>query len=244
LRSARRRPAVQTKTRYDALVSDAIISAAELDLAQKARRAARARPRRSPEHGFPGPLAAIGAALSKFFGVLMSPSGRNACGRSICCKNLKRDYVEANQWLPVEETQEGVVVVAIDPERLKLAHGQQRFPEERIVYRVTHAREFAQLVDQFFGAAVDMDSVGDMLSGLDDADGRRCCRQQRRGAQCRSRQRTRAAGEQDHRRGLPERARRISTSSRARARKRPSSASAATVRWRPTSKSPRRTAAR
>jgi triphosphoribosyl-dephospho-CoA synthetase len=32
-------------------------------------------------------------------------------------KNLKREYVESNQWLPLEETKDGVVILTMDPER-------------------------------------------------------------------------------------------------------------------------------
>ena len=34
-------------------------------------------------------------------------------------KNLKREYVEENQWLPIEDTKEGLIVLCLDPERIR-----------------------------------------------------------------------------------------------------------------------------
>jgi type II secretory ATPase GspE/PulE/Tfp pilus assembly ATPase PilB-like protein len=84
-------------------------------------------------------------------------------------KHLKRDYAEANHWLPVEESADGLVVVTIDPERIRGSRTVNNiFPEEPdSLSRHTH-RDFLQLINQFFGDLSKMDSVGDLLSGLDD----------------------------------------------------------------------------
>ncbi|WP_300449164.1 GspE/PulE family protein [Accumulibacter sp.] len=157
------------RTRYDALVSEAIISAAEFDLAQRSAR----RKNADIEHvlcsEFQVPLPAIGAALSTYFAVPYEPFQPDRVKPVDLLKNLKRDYVEANQWLPIEEAAEGVVVVAIDPERVRSSRTVNNvFPKSRIVYRVTTRREFSLAVDRFFAATADLDSVGDLLSGLDD----------------------------------------------------------------------------
>ena len=165
----RNSPPVVPKTRYDALVSDAVISAAELDLAQKAARRKQLDLEQVLTADFQVPLAAIGAALAKFCGVPYEPFRPDRLRPTELLRNLKRDYVEANQWLPLEETQEGVVVIACDPERIRGSRmANNVFPKRRIVYRVSTRHEFEQLVGQFFAAAVEVDSVGDMLSGLDE----------------------------------------------------------------------------
>jgi type II secretory ATPase GspE/PulE/Tfp pilus assembly ATPase PilB-like protein len=159
------RPAVRSK--YDGLVGDAVISADELDLAQRSAR------RKSVEleevliKEFQVKPPAIGAALSKFFGVPYEPFRQDRIKPMDLLKNLKRDYVEANQWLPIEETQEGVVVLSMDPERIKNSRIVNNiFPKRKISYRVTTRREFAQTIDQYFGALSDIASVGDLLSEM------------------------------------------------------------------------------
>ena len=163
------RPMVRSK--YDALVTDGVISAGEIDLAQRSAR------RKSVDlqdiliKEFQVKPAAIGGALSSFFGVPYEPFRSGRIKPMELLRNLKRDYVEANQWLPVEETQEGIVVVSIDPERIKGSRIVDNiFPKAKIAYRVMTNAEYRQTVDQFFGALSDMDSVGDLLSGLDEGE--------------------------------------------------------------------------
>jgi len=159
------------KGKYDALVSDAIISSAEFALAQRSARRKNSSLEEVLRTEFQVELSAIGASLAKFFGVQYEPFQSERIRPIDLLKNLKRDYAEANHWLPIEETSEGVVVVTIDPERLKGSRMVNNiFPKRRIVYRVTTQRDFSQLVDQFFGALSNIDSVGDLLSGLDDDD--------------------------------------------------------------------------
>ena len=159
------------KTRYDALVSDAVLSAAEFELAQRSARRKNLDIEDVLSSEFQVATAAIGAALSKFFAVPYEPFRPERIKSIDLLRNLKRDYVEANQWLPVEETPEGLVIVAIDPERVRGSRTVNNvFPKNRILYRVTTRREFALTVDKFFAAGLDLDSVGDLLSGLDDSD--------------------------------------------------------------------------
>jgi hypothetical protein len=88
-------------------------------------------------------------------------------------KNLKREYVESNQWVPIEDTREGLVIMCLDPERVKSSRIVQNvFPKARLVYRVTTLKEFKDTLNHFYGAeAVDTGDIGDMLSGLEDEQG-------------------------------------------------------------------------
>jgi type II secretory ATPase GspE/PulE/Tfp pilus assembly ATPase PilB-like protein len=86
-------------------------------------------------------------------------------------KNLKREYVEQSQWLPIEEGPEGLVILATDPEQVRHARVINNiFPKTQLVYRVATNVEFKQTMDQFFGAESDMGSVGELLSGMEDSD--------------------------------------------------------------------------
>ena len=164
------RPAI--RTRYDALVADALISAGELDLAQRSARRKSVDLEEVLIKEFQVKPAAIGSALGQFYCVPYEPFRASRIRPMDLLKNLKRDYVEGNQWLPVEEGADGIVVLAIDPERVKSSRVVNTiFPRSKIVYRVTTCGEFRQTVDQFYGALSDMGTLGDMLSGLEDGEG-------------------------------------------------------------------------
>lgn len=90
-------------------------------------------------------------------------------------KNLRREYVEQNQWLPIEDSKEGILVLCMDPEQVKSSRVVNNvFAKSKIVYRVTTIREFKQTVDQFFGGGAFSDNtdIGDMLSAMDEEKAR------------------------------------------------------------------------
>ena len=86
-------------------------------------------------------------------------------------KNLKREYVEANQWVPIDDTKEGLVVLCLDPERIRSSRiAANVFPKARIVYKVTTQKEFNDTLNQFYGGdgGASLGNIEDMLSGLSD----------------------------------------------------------------------------
>jgi type II secretory ATPase GspE/PulE/Tfp pilus assembly ATPase PilB-like protein len=167
----RQKPAYTLGSKYDALVTDAIISAAELDLAQRSARRKNIRLEEVLTKEFQVKLTAIGAALSKFFGVPYEPFNASRIKPVDLLKNLKREYVEANQWLPIDDTQDEIVVISVDPERIKSSRIVNNiFPKSKISYRVTTRSEFALSVEQFYGTSLEATSVGDMLSDMDEGE--------------------------------------------------------------------------
>ena len=165
----RQRPRQVVRSKYDALVTEGVISAGEIDLAQRSARRKGLDLEVVLTSEFQVKSAEIGNALSRFFGVPYKPFRADRIKPLDLLRNLKRDYVETNQWLPIEEGPEGVVVISMDPERIKSARIVNNiFPKSPIIYRVTTHAEFAQAIDQFYGALSDMGSVGDLLSGLDE----------------------------------------------------------------------------
>ncbi len=167
----RQRPRQVVRSKYDALVTEGIISADELDLAQRSARRKGLTLEETLVKEFQVKQSAIGDALAGFFGVPYEPFRADRLKPMDLLRNLKRDYVEANQWLPVEENQDGIVVVSMDPERIKGSRIVNNiFPRNGVVYRVTTQAEFPRFIDQFYGALADMGSVGDMLSGLDEGE--------------------------------------------------------------------------
>ncbi|MBK7425237.1 MAG: GspE/PulE family protein [Propionivibrio sp.] len=167
----RQKPRQVIRSKYDALVTEAIISADELDLAQRSARRKNVDLEDILIKEFQVKQPAIGNALSRFFSVPYEPFRPDRIKPMDLLRNLKRDYVEANQWLPIEESQEGIVVISMDPERIKGSRIVNNiFPKGKIAYRVTTNAEFRLSIDQFYGALSDMGSVGDLLTGLDEGE--------------------------------------------------------------------------
>lgn len=167
----RMKPMPLVRSKYSALVSEAVLSAAELELATRSAR------RKSDDieeiliREFQVKPVLIGQSLSKFFSVPYEPFKPDRVKPVDLLKNLKREFIEQNQWLPVEEGTEGIAILATDPEHVRNARIVNTvFPKSRLSYRVTTGREFRQTIDQFFGAEGDLTSVGDLLSGMDDGD--------------------------------------------------------------------------
>ena len=169
----RSKPASAVKTKYDFLVSDAVISAQELELATRTARRKNLDIEEVLVNEFQVKHQALGDALGKFFNVPYEPFRSDRIKPIDLLKNLKRDFLEQAKWAPVEEGPEGVMVVCMDPEQVKGSRVVNNvFPRAKIAYRVTTNHEFGQTLDQLFGAAgipgfTDDSSVGDLLSTLD-----------------------------------------------------------------------------
>ncbi len=161
---------IQSKFEY--LVIDNIIAAGELDLATKAARRKNKNVEDILVDEFQVKQPAIGAALAKFFSVEYEPYKSDRIKPPDLLKNIKRDYAEGNQWVPLEDSKAGVIVMTTDPERLRNARMVENvFPRAKIVYKVTTERDFRLTLDQFFGAegtAMGGESIGDLLSSMDE----------------------------------------------------------------------------
>jgi type II secretory ATPase GspE/PulE/Tfp pilus assembly ATPase PilB-like protein len=165
----RQKPQV-VKTKYDYLIADAVLSAGEFELASRQARKKAVDIESVLIEEFQVKIPAIGAALSKFFGVPYEAFKSDRIKPLDLLKNLKREYVESNQWLPIDDSKEGLVVMCLDPERIKSSRiASNVFPKARIVYRVTTQKDFKESCNHFYGAeAVDTGNIDDMLSGLED----------------------------------------------------------------------------
>lgn len=159
------------RSKYDYLVADAVLGSAEMDLAQRAARQKGLDLEDVLVKEFTVKPAAIGAALSRFFDVPYEPFRPERIKPIELLRNIKREYVDESSWLPLEESAEGLVVMAPDPERLRSSRIVNNiFPKAKIAYRVTTLREFAATVDQFFGTISNMGSVDDLLSDMGESE--------------------------------------------------------------------------
>jgi type II secretory ATPase GspE/PulE/Tfp pilus assembly ATPase PilB-like protein len=147
----RQKPQV-LKTKYDFLVSDAVISAAEFELAARSARKKAVDVETVLIDEFQVKLPAIGQALSKFFGTPYDPFKADRLKPIDLLKNLKREYVESQQWVPIEDSKDGLIVLCLDPERVKSSRIVSNvFPKHKPVFRVTTQKEFKDTLNQFYG---------------------------------------------------------------------------------------------
>ena len=154
------------KTKYDYLVADAMVSAAEYDLATRTARRKAVDVEDVLIDEFQVKPESIGQALSRFFGVPYEPYKPDRIKPVDLLKNLKRDYVISSHWVPVEETQDGLVILTTDPERIKASRVVNNiFPKNRLIYKVCTQREFQSTADLFYGGARVGDATGRMEMG-------------------------------------------------------------------------------
>jgi type II secretory ATPase GspE/PulE/Tfp pilus assembly ATPase PilB-like protein len=168
----RQKPQV-VKTKYDYLISDAVLSAGEFDLASRSARKKAVDIEQVLTDEFQVKIPAIGAALAKFFNVPYEPYKSDRIKPMDLLKNLKREYVDANQWIPIDDGKDGLIVLCLDPERIRSSRiASNVFPKAKIVYRVTTQKEFKETCDQFYGIEVDNGGdIDDLLSSLDSDEG-------------------------------------------------------------------------
>ncbi|MFN0037962.1 MAG: ATPase, T2SS/T4P/T4SS family [Burkholderiales bacterium] len=166
----RSRPAASLRGKYDRLVTNAVLSAEEMELATRSARRKNLDIEDVLIDEFQVKAPAIGEALSQFFGVPYESFKADRVKPMDLLKNLKRDFVESSLWVPVEDVKEGLIVVSPDPEKVRASKVVGNiFPKHKIVFKVCTRREFIATLDQLFGTdSGDAASIGDLLSGMDD----------------------------------------------------------------------------
>ncbi|MCJ0765801.1 GspE/PulE family protein [Variovorax terrae] len=155
-------------TKYDGLVADGVLTADELHLCmQKAREEVR-----SVEHMLMAEYqirpSQIGPSLSKFFGVPYEPFNSGRIRSELLHGPLKREFIEEQGWIPLEDSRDGLVVMCVDPEAVRGSRVvPQVFPRMgKFAYRVTTQTEFEETLGQLYGAGVESGSIDQLLADL------------------------------------------------------------------------------
>jgi type II secretory ATPase GspE/PulE/Tfp pilus assembly ATPase PilB-like protein len=168
----RQGPMMQVRSKYDGLVTNAVISGEELELAQRSARRKNLDVETVLTGEFQVKLQALGDALGSYFGVPYEPFKQDRIKPPDLMRNMNREFCQTNQWIPLDDTKDGIVVMTTDPERVKASRMVSNvYPKSKIVYRVTTNSEFVNTLDQMFGASTGLEDSGnieDMLGTLDD----------------------------------------------------------------------------
>jgi type II secretory ATPase GspE/PulE/Tfp pilus assembly ATPase PilB-like protein len=173
----RQGPMMQVRTKYDGLVTSAVISGEELELAQRSARRKNLDIETVLVEEFQVKVPALGDSLAGYFGVPYEPFKPDRIKPPDLMKNMSREFCQANQWVPLEDTKDGIIIVTIDPEKIKASRMVNNvYPKSKILYKVTTNREFGATLDQMFGGAAgvglqDTGDIGDILGTLGDEEG-------------------------------------------------------------------------
>ena len=155
----------QVKTKYDNLVADAVLSAAEFELATRTARRKGVDVEDVLIDEFQVKTAALGQSLANFFGVPYEPFKADRVKPADLLKNLRREYVESSHWVPVDETPEGLIILTTDPERIRASRVVNNiFPKHRLIFKVCPQREFKATLDMLYGGG----GVGDLTGGFEE----------------------------------------------------------------------------
>lgn len=158
------------KSKYETLISNAHISLAELESAALLARKKRCDVEQVLIEELKIEPKLIGNALSEYFGVKYEPFKADRIKPVDLLKNLKREYAQSNAWIPIDDTANGLVILTLDPERIKsLRIVNTIFPKYKIVYVVCTHNEFKATLDQFYGdglGEIGSGNIDDMLQGL------------------------------------------------------------------------------
>ncbi|MEY3125614.1 MAG: hypothetical protein RLZZ573_2134, partial [Pseudomonadota bacterium] len=148
-------------TKYDGLLADGLLTEAELDQC-----ILDARSEGKPvEHllmaNFKLRPVQIGPSIAKFFGVPYEAFSSSRIRSEMLHGSLKREFIEEQGWIPLEESPEGLVIMCKDPEAVRGSRVvPQVFPRiSRFSYRVTTQTEFQETLAQLFGAVADSSTI-------------------------------------------------------------------------------------
>lgn len=163
----RQQQAGAVKTKYDYLVVDAVMAAAEFGLATTRARRQGLDVEDVLIDEFKVKTEALGKALSSFFGVPYEPYKADRIKPAELLKNLRREYVESSHWVPIDDTTDGLIILTTDPERIQASRVVNNiFPRHKLIYKVCPIREFKATLDLFYGGS--SGGVGDITGSMED----------------------------------------------------------------------------
>jgi type II secretory ATPase GspE/PulE/Tfp pilus assembly ATPase PilB-like protein len=154
-------------TKYDGLVTEGVMTAAELQECIATAREQAQPVERTLMANFNIKAAQIGASLSKFFGVPYEPFHAGRIRAEQLHGQLKREFLQEQGWIPLEDSPDGLVIMTLDPEAVRNSRVvPQVFPRfAKFAYRVTTHGEFDETLVQLYGGTVEA-SIDELLADM------------------------------------------------------------------------------
>jgi len=158
-------------TKYDALVTNGVMTAEELQRCLLEARTQGQTVESMLITQYQVRPAQIGPSLAKFFGVPYEPFSAGLMRSETLHGPLKREFIEAQGWIPLEESPAGLVVMCLDPEAVRSSRVvPQVFPKfPKFSYRVTTLIDFKETLTKIFGQEDSGSSIDELLADMDSA---------------------------------------------------------------------------
>jgi len=156
-------------TKFDGLVADGVVSEAELEQCLVDARSEGLAVEQVLTRKFKVKPSQIGPSLARFFGVPYEPANAGRIRSEALHGPLKREFIEEQGWIPLEESPDGLVIMCVDPEAVRGARVvPQVFPRiAKFAYRVTTLTEFHETLAQLYGAGAEGGSIDQLLADMD-----------------------------------------------------------------------------
>lgn len=155
--------------KYHLLIASGVLSPAAWQVAQKESQKLQQDIEQVLQIGFSVTPEQIGASLAAFYGCAYEAFVSDRIKPLDLLKNIKREYAIEQQWLPIGDANDSVLILTTDPERLRLSHASQLFADKKLQIKITTRQEFIRTVDQFFGALAD-GSIDVLLGTMHEED--------------------------------------------------------------------------
>ncbi|MBI5107509.1 MAG: GAF domain-containing protein [Rhodocyclales bacterium] len=140
--------------RYEVLAAEGVISAAELELAQRWAQRKNKDLEQVLVEDFHVALAAMGTAMAHQCALAYQPLARNWYPNAELAKKVNRANAEQQQWLPHSQEGNIVVLVTTEPDnRLNKQNMNRAFPYNELAVRFTTRTEFDRMLDQTWPGA-------------------------------------------------------------------------------------------
>ena len=140
--------------RYEVLAAEGVISAAELELAQRWAQRKNKDLEQVLVGDFHVALAAMGNAMARQCNLAYQPLAQNWYPKAELAKKVSRALAEQQQWLPHSQDGNIVVLVTTEPDnRLNKQNMNRAFPYNELAVRFTTRTEFDRMLNQTWPAA-------------------------------------------------------------------------------------------
>jgi hypothetical protein len=140
--------------RYEVLAAEGVISAAELELAQRWAQRKNKVLEQVLVGDFHVALAAMGNAMARQCNLAYQPLAENWYPKAELAKKVNRALAEQQQWLPHSQDGNIVVLVTTEPDnRLNKQNMNRAFPYNELAVRFTTRTEFDRMLNQTWPAA-------------------------------------------------------------------------------------------
>ena len=160
----------QKITKYDGLVAAGLISATDLAQCIQNARLENKSVEQLLRSNYQLQSEQIGQSLSRFFRVPYEAFYGGRIRNEMLHSTLKRDFIEQQGWIPLEDSPEGLIVMCLDPEAVRNARVvPQVFPRfTKFSYRVTTQLDFYETLKQLLGTVEETETVESFLAGMED----------------------------------------------------------------------------